>query len=123
MYYWTGSLEDARAMHALDKDLREASRRSFGGPKWMAAGVAFIREGLRRDCLADLNGLADRLQSRTQLSERSMDELFESGDTTDAFVAHLRLEAERDPVFKAQLLKEFGEGLFTRPLTQQDMFA
>lgn len=117
------SAADARAMHLADKALREASRRSFGGPKWMAAGVAFLREGMQRGCLSNLNELAEALDWRTQLSERSIDELFESGAATDAFVAHLRLEADRDAEFKAQLRREFGEGLLTRPLAQEDMFA
>lgn len=113
-------------MHDCDRALRAASRKAFGGTAWMNAGVAFIREGLQRGCLNQLNELADRLdpeaKGRTRLSERSIDELFESGETTDAFVARLRLEAEADPQFGELLRREFGDRLFTRELQQPELF-
>src|SRR5690625_4145584 len=123
-YTCSFDLEDARAMDRADRELRAASRRDFGGPRWHQAGIACLREAFKRTCLDRLNALAELLDNRTQLSERSIDELFESSHYTDVFVQQLRLEAQRDPQFEADLRAEFGDRIFTRELNlkQESLF-
>lgn len=121
--YWADpDLVAAKAMHACDCELRRASARG-NFEAWLRAGVDFIRTGLRHGCLDRLNELAELHGGRTRLSERSMDELFESGSVTDAFVARLRREARADPELEAGLRASFGDRLFTRPLVQEELFA
>lgn len=121
--YWADpELSAAKAMHACDRELRRASN-GCADEAWLRAGVDFIRTGLRYDCLDRLNELAEIHGGNTRLSERSMDELFESGDDTDVFVGRLRLEAEADPEFGTALRSYFGDRLFTRPLAQESLFA
>lgn len=123
--YWADpKLTAAKAMHECDQKLRRASA---GGsvPAWMQAGVDFLRTALRHNCLDRLNEMAEIHGGKTRLSERSIDELFESGALTDQFVQRLRQEAEGDLEFGAQLRAAFGDRLFTRELAlpQCDMFA
>lgn len=121
--YWADpELLAAQSMHACDRELRRVSSRG-ASEAWLRAGVDFIRTGLRHNCLGRLNELAEVHGGNTRLSERSMDELFESGSDTDAFVARLRLEAEADAEFGAALRNFFGDRIFTRPLAQETLFA
>lgn len=123
-YTCSYDLEDARAMDRADRELRAASRRDFGGPTWHQAGIAFLRQAFKRGCLDRLNALGDLVGARSRLSERSIDELFESGDDTEAFVQQLRMEAERDPGFKEDLRRQFGDRILTRELrlAQESLF-
>ncbi|MCD9046816.1 hypothetical protein [Luteimonas sp. MHLX1A] len=123
--YWADpDLLAAGAMHEVDRNLRRASA-GRDIQAWLDAGVHFIRVALRHKCLDRLNELAEIHGGNTRLSERSLDELFESGGETELFVQRLRREAEADAGFGAELRAAFGERLFTRDLAlpQAELFA
>lgn len=128
MHYNSGNCsiqrQDAIVMDKCDRNLRRSYNRST--KEWHRAGVEFLREGLQRGCLGDLNELGDLLGSKSWLSERSYDLLFESGTDTDDFIRHLRTEATADPGFEQQLRGYFGDRILERELTpppQMDMFS
>lgn len=112
------TLENARVMDRLYKQL---CRTHLGSPAWIAAGIAFLREGLERGCLDNLNELGDALGPRCILSERCTDQLFENGLDTERFVAALREAAAADDFFEKQIRREFGDRILDRPLDLPQM--
>lgn len=116
--------ENARVMDELDRKLR-AAEPSMPSRRWINAGIEFLRQGLDRNCLDDLNYLGEVAGPKSRLSERSIDCLFENGEATELFVKALREAAAADETFQSQLRRSFGDRLLDRPLDldQQDLFA
>jgi hypothetical protein len=92
-------------MDRLERNIRKAKTQS----KWIDAGMAFLREALKHNCLDNLNTLADALGNATALSERTLDGLFEAGPDTDDLVARIQVEASVDEAFRRAIIAEFGE--------------
>lgn len=105
---------DALVMERRHDALCRARR---GSDAWHEAGIAFLREGLRRGCMDHLNVLGDMRGEDSSLSERATDKLFENDALSDAFVYRLRQAAARDPAFAQQLRDFYGERLFSRSLS------
>lgn len=104
---------DARVMHRLHEELQAAE---VGTRAWHRAGIAFLREGLKRGCLDHLYVLADLIGPHSTLGDRSTDTLFENFDASDAFIAHLRIAAAADSVFEHYLRAHYGDSIFSREL-------
>lgn len=102
--YWQQiEAERARELAKLDAQMRGAR----GHAEAVRGGVAFLVRAVELQAVDGLNELAEYVP-RSQLSERSLDRVFEEGEVTDDILREVLARADSDDSFFCALVRAFG---------------
>ncbi|ULQ48356.1 hypothetical protein JN531_017130 (plasmid) [Flagellatimonas centrodinii] len=105
--------------------LHNQMRRQTAGAGAVAVRIEFFVYAVMMGVVGTLNGLADEHAPSSELSDRSLDLVFEDGDLTPTVVAQLAILADTCPPFADSLRKAGYQDCLklwrTRP--QSDLFA